>query len=127
MNQENAHGELYVYTKKKNLANKDGNVSAFLHLDMDNLGPMDVYVAMQKNKVNTNFYFTDETALDLIEANIGILDARLKQKGYNISTTVTMKNPNEPQKTVVGEMLKDKTNGLVRGPIASKLSFDIRA
>ena len=40
MNQENAHGELYVYRRKKSLVNKDGNVSAFLHLDMDNLGPM---------------------------------------------------------------------------------------
>ncbi len=127
MNQENAHGELFVYTKKKNLANRDGNVSAFLHLDMDNLGPMDVYVAMQKNKVNTNFYFNDESALDLIQANIGILDARLQKKGYNMSTTVTMKNPNEPQKTVVGEMLKEKSNGLVGGPIVNKLSFDMRA
>ena len=127
MAQENAHGELYVYTKKKNLMNKDGNVSAFLHLDMDNLGPMDVYVAMQKNKVNTNFYFNDESALDLIEANIGILDARLQKKGYNMSTTVTMKSPDEPQKTVVGEMLKEKSSGLVGGPIKSRLSFDIRA
>ena len=127
MAQENAHGELYVYTKKKNLMNKDGNVSAFLHLDMDNLGPMDVYVAMQKNKVNTNFYFNDESTLDLIEANIGILDARLQKKGYNMSTTVTMKSPDEPQKTVVGEMLKEKSSGLVGGPIKSRLSFDIRA
>ena len=88
---------------------------------------MDVYVAMQKNKVNTNFYFNDESALDLIQANIGILDARLQKKGYNMSTTVTMKNPNEPQKTVVGEMLKEKSNGLVGGPIVNKLSFDMRA
>ena len=127
MTQENAHGELYVYTKKKNLANKDGNVSAFLHLDMDNLGPMDVYVAMQRNKVNTNFYLADESVLDLIESNISILDARLLKKGYNMNTTVTMKNPDEPRKTVVGEMLKEKSNGVVGGPIASKLSFDVRA
>ena len=127
MNQENAHGELYVYTKKKSLANKDGNVSALLHLDMDNLGPMDVYVAMQNNKVNTNFYLADEAALDLIEANIGILDARLQKKGYNMTMSVTMKNPAEPQKNVIGEMLKEKSNGVVGGPIASKLSFDVRA
>jgi hypothetical protein len=127
MNQENAHGELFVYTNKKKLAQKDGNVSALLHLDMDNLGPMDVYVAMQNNKVNTNFYLADEAALDLIEANIGILDARLTKKGYNMSTTVTKKNPEEPPKTVVGEMLKEKSNGVVGGPIRSKLSFDVRA
>ena len=40
--------------------NKDGNVSALLHLDMENLGPMDVYVAMQNNRVNTHFYMQDD-------------------------------------------------------------------
>lgn len=127
MNQENAHGELYVYTKKKQLANRDGNVSAFLHLDMDNLGPMDVYVAMQKNKVNTNFYLADEAALDLIIANIDILDARLTKRGYNMNTSVTMKSKDEPRKTVVGEMLKEQSSGLAVRPAASRLSFDIRA
>ncbi|MDE7260334.1 MAG: hypothetical protein K2N77_14010, partial [Lachnospiraceae bacterium] len=50
-----AHGDLYVYTNKKNLAAKDGNVSALLHLDMQHLGAVDVYVAMQQNRVSTNF------------------------------------------------------------------------
>lgn len=127
MNRENAHGELYVYTKKKQLANKDGNVSAFLHLDMENLGPMDVYVAMQKNKVNTNFYLADEEVLDLIMSHIDILDARLQKRGYNMSTSVTIKSKDEPKKTVVGEMLKEQSSGVVTGPIASKLTFDIRA
>ena len=94
---------------------------------MDNLGPMDVYVAMQKNKVNTNFYLADEEALDLIMEHIDILDARLQKRGYNMSTSVTVKNKDEPKKTVVGEMLKEKSNGVVGGPITSKLSFDIRA
>ncbi|MCR5508990.1 MAG: flagellar hook-length control protein FliK [Lachnospiraceae bacterium] len=127
MNQENAHGELYVYTKKKQLRNNDGNVSAFLHLDMDNLGPMDVYVAMQKNKVNTNFYLADEEALDLIMEHIDILDDRLTKRGYNMTTSVTMKNKADPPKTVVGEMLREQSNGIVSGPMSSRLSFDIRA
>ena len=33
-----AHGDLYVYTNKKNMARKDGMLTAFLHLDMDHLG-----------------------------------------------------------------------------------------
>ena len=104
-----------------------GNVSAFLHLDMENLGPMDVYVAMQKNKVNTNFYLADEEVLDLIMSHIDILDARLQKRGYNMSTSVTIKSKDEPKKTVVGEMLKEQSSGVVTGPIASKLTFDIRA
>ena len=37
MSNQNANGDLYVYTNKKNLAAKNGSVSAFLHLDMDHL------------------------------------------------------------------------------------------
>ena len=127
MAQENAHGELYVYTKKKNLKANDGNVSALLHLDMEKLGPMDVYVAMQKNKVNTNFYLQDESTLDLIEKNINLLSDRLTKKGYNMSMGVTMKSNSEPVKTVVDEILKDKSNGMIGKSLAAKMSFDIRA
>ena len=38
------NGELYVFTNKKNLARKTDNISAMLHLDMDNLKSMDIYV-----------------------------------------------------------------------------------
>ena len=44
---EHKTGELFVYTNKKNLARKDGQVSALLHLDMEHLGPLDVYVALK--------------------------------------------------------------------------------
>ena len=36
---EHKTGELFVYTNKKNLAGRDGRVSALLHLDMEHLGP----------------------------------------------------------------------------------------
>ncbi len=71
---ENAHGDLYVYTNKKNLAGKDGNVSAFLHLDMQHLGMVDVYVAMERGKISTNFYLVDEKALELLEKKHGYAD-----------------------------------------------------
>jgi len=91
MYQENAHGELYVYSNKKNLKNSDGNLTALLHLDMEHLGPMDVYVAM-KNHVNvtTNFRLASEELLDFIGKNIHLLDERLTTKGYNMSSSVTM-------------------------------------
>lgn len=63
----NAHGDLYVYTNKKNLAARDGQVSALLHLDMEHLGPLDVYVTMKDKQVATNFTVADESVLDLIE------------------------------------------------------------
>ena len=127
MNQENTHGELYVYSRKKNLSSKNDNVSAFLHLDMDNLGPMDVYVALQSNKVSTNFTLADVDTLDFIEKNIHILNERLENKGYSMNTNVSVKSKSEPAKTIVKEALKMKSNGVIPEGMISKMAFDVRA
>ena len=124
MNQENTHGDLYVYTNKKNLAKKDGNVSALLHLEMEHLGTMDVYVAMQNSKVSTHFYMQDEATLDFIEQHINLLDERLAKKGYDMSTTVTVKEQAE-QQSIAKEFLKNDSGTMA--PVVSKLSFDVRA
>ena len=67
LQQGDAHGDLYVYTNKRNLAAKDGQISALLHLDMEHLGPVDVYVAMQSERVSTRFYVQDDEMLDFLE------------------------------------------------------------
>ena len=42
-----------MYTNKKNLKDSDTEVSAFLHLDLDNLGATDVSVKMLRKNVST--------------------------------------------------------------------------
>ena len=79
------HGELFVYTNKHSLASKDGSVSAFLHLDMDNLGPVDCLVAMKDSKVNTNFRLKDDETLKFIEDHMDILNSRLEKRGYSLN------------------------------------------
>lgn len=91
MAQENAHGELYVYSNKKNLSKGDGNLTALLHLDMEHLGPMDVFVSMKEfTNVTTNFRLSNEELLDFISENIHLLDERLAEKGYKMSSKVTL-------------------------------------
>ncbi len=124
---EDANGELYVYTNKKNLSNNDGNYSALLHLDMEHLGPMDVYVSMRNHtKVSTNFYLQTEELLDFIESHIDELTKRLTDKGYDTSTKVTRKDPNEPVKPITDEFMKDEMKEESR-VIVSKMRFDVRA
>ena len=118
----NAHGYLYVYTNKKNLAAKDGNVSALLHLDMEHLGALDVYVTMQQNKVNTNFTLQDESALDLIEQHISLLDERLAKRGYNLKAQFYVKEE-EQDDSIMNIILKHEKNISV----LSRTSFDMRA
>lgn len=119
----NAHGDLYVYTNKKNLAAKDGNVSALLHLDMEHLGPLDVYVTMQQNKVNTNFTLQDESALDLIEQHIHLLDERLAKRGYNLKAQFSVKEEEQQDSGIMQIILNQEKNISV----LSRTSFDMRA
>lgn len=118
----NAHGDLYVYTNKKNLAAKDGNVSALLHLDMEHLGALDVYVTMQQNKVNTNFTFQDESALDLVEQHISELDERLARRGYELRSQFSVKEE-QKENTIMQAMLGSGKNI----SLLSRTSFDMRA
>lgn len=120
MSNQNAHGELYVYSKKKNLAKHDGNVSALLHLEMDHLGTMDVYVTMQNQKVSTKFYLEKEEYLDFIGQHLSILNEKLEKKGYAITSEVLL---SEKKVNVMQEIMEQDKNP---NPLA-RYSFDVRA
>ena len=117
-----AHGDLYVYTNKKNLAARDGNVSALLHLDMEHLGALDVYVAMQQNKVSTNFTFQDESSLDLVEQHISLLNERLLKRGYDLKTQFSVKEDKQENEIVQAMLSAGKNISVL-----SRTSFDMRA
>lgn len=121
MSGQYANGDLYVYTNKKNLAAGDGSVSAFLHLDMDHLGSVDVYVTMEQQKVSTNFKIRDDEVLDLIEAHIDWLNERLQKRGYSLRATVEKQ---EEDISVLGEMQKQM--GQSSMPVVH-YAFDARA
>ena len=119
---QEANGELFVYTNKKNLAKKDGEVSALLHLDMENLGSVDVYVSMKDTKVSTQFRLKDDSALDLIAGHIDLLNERLNKRGYTMNASF-VKKTDEETGSVMEEILKQDKNI----SILSGYSFDARA
>lgn len=126
MNNKSAHGDLYVYTNKRSLKNNDGNISALLHLDMDNLGPMDIYVSLvNKTKLNTHFYLQDDETIDFIEKHIDYLNKRLSDKGYDLSMNVSVKNKPKEATDITEEFFKDDPK--TQGSVAVKVSFDVRA
>lgn len=123
MNGGEATGDLFVYTDKKSLAQKDGNVSAMLHLDMRNLGMVDVYASMTAAKnVFTKFYLESDEMLDFIEANIHILNERLTGRGYRLTAEMAK---HEEKKDMIAQAAV-KNDGTVLKAIA-QYSFDIRA
>lgn len=118
---EHKTGELFVYTNKKNLARKDGQVSALLHLDMEHLGPLDVYVALKDTKVSTKFYVQNDAILDYLEANMDVLTERLQKRGYDCKCETTLRT--ELQQTAQAMTPLLKTEGSV--PVA-QYAFDVR-
>lgn len=88
LSENDAHGELYVFTNKRNLAKRDGTVTALLRLDMEHLGKLDVHVAMQldTNQVTTRFAVQEEL-LSFLEPHMEVLSERLKEKGYTCYTS----------------------------------------
>ncbi|GFI21248.1 hypothetical protein IMSAGC011_00009 [Lachnospiraceae bacterium] len=117
-----AHGDLYVYTNKKNMARKDGMLTAFLHLDMDHLGALDVSISLQteRNQVTTKFYL-DESSIALVEEHVEELAQRLLKKGYQCKNMVVEKEEN---KTVLNRMEEQVAGG---STILSYQTFDTRA
>ena len=113
------NGELYVFKNKKGLSEAGGAVSAFIHLDMDNLGPTDVFVSLAGEKVTTNFRVFNDEVLDLIEANIGLLNKRLNEKGYSFDMDIAVSEEKKTPIETVLEMEKGKV-------LLSNVTFDAR-
>lgn len=127
MSGQHANGDLYVYTNKKGFAGRDGAVTAFLHLGMDHLGDMDVYVAIQRQKVSTKFYLEDDSIIDFLETHMDELNRRLAGKGYLMKSELLRKD-HEDHGNVFDQMLKDsKSAGMSPQILLSRQSFDARA
>lgn len=118
---EHKTGELFVYTNKKNLARKDGQVSALLHLDMEHLGPLDVYVTLKDTKVSTKFYVQNDAILDYLEDNMDVLTERLQKRGYDCKCETTLRTELQQTAQAMAPLLK--TEGSV--PVA-QYAFDVR-
>ncbi len=120
LQQQNAHSDLYVYTNKKNLREKEGDLSALLHLDLEHLGSTDIFVKLHGQAVQTDFYLADELSFQLILNFTGQLVERLEQKGY--SCEVKVENRKEQKNSVQEFLEQEKPAGKLH-----RYSFDVKA
>lgn len=119
-------GDLYVYTNKKSLREHPDNISALLHLDMEHLGPMDIYVKMAGKNVSTNFCLESEEMLDFIYEHIEELNKRIDKLGLHFQFTMNVKEDLEDSQKPVSftEDFLDKSSPVIS--VKSYL-FDSRA
>ena len=113
------HGELYVYTKKKDLSAKNKEVSILLHLDMDALGPTDIHLSLLQQNVNAKFYLNETDAEQLVSEQLPSLTEALQKKGYSLNASV-MHREKEPD--IVSDFLADGDAVPMK-----RFRFDIRA
>lgn len=120
------NSELHVYTNKKNLADKDGDLTAALHLEMDHFGTVDVSVRMRNNQVSTHFVLADEKAIDLIEQNMEQLNRRFEAKGFQAHATTELRKEENIQGDKATSLHSDKEEQ-VEVKSLYQYSFDVKA
>lgn len=119
MTEQLTHGELYVYTKKKDLSAQNKEVSILLHLDMDSLGPTDIHVSLLRQAVNAQFYLPDEESASAVSGQLSELTTALSQKGFLLTAGVSVR-------TKEAERITDLLTGGENVPM-KRFRFDIRA
>lgn len=118
-----AHGELYVYERKKALKPTD-SFSALLHLDLEALGSMDVFITLAGQNVTSRFSLTDKPSADLVRTELPSLSEALAKKGYSLQSNVTVREPEteEHSPTLLEQFLEERAPGGLE-----RYTFDIRA
>lgn len=121
MSGQNASGQLYVYTNKKNIMDPDKELSAFLHLDLEHMGSTDISIKLLRRDVDTKFYFDNDGAYELVKQFLTRLEEKLRDKGYNCKLDVI--NEKHSVNFVDDFLKKDLPNA---GQL-HRYSFDMRA
>lgn len=116
-----AHGELYVYEKKKALKPSD-TLSALLHLELEALGTTDIYVTLAGSHVTTRFSMTDKASGNLIRTEMPKLTEALAAKGYTLQSEVSVRDPEDQTKNLLEQFLEEHAPGGL-----NRYTFDIRA
>lgn len=113
------HGDLYVYTDKKKLKSGQKDISVLLHLDMTQLGALDIYLSLTANNVKCKFYVPEKETVQLMQRNVKQLSAALLKKGFQMESEFLL-SPGKP------DLLKDLVEKEQESAPIKRYSFDIR-
>ena len=98
-------------------------MSALLHLDMENLGALDVYLDKNHNEINTKFISDNDRSIDLLSTNAGLLKDALNSQGYACHVKIEKADAST---STVDEFINAKINTQQTTDM-KRFSFDIRA
>lgn len=120
---QDAHADLYVYTQKEKLKRNPDNVHVLLHLTLEHLGDIDIYLDKNKYDITTKFTLSDAPSVDLIKTNADMLKIALSRQGYSCQVNVSQAGT---ETSTVNEFIDAKINTSATADM-KRFSFDIRA
>lgn len=123
LSNQDAHGDLYVYTRKEQLRNHPDKNSVLLHLELDHLGKIDIRIDRNQNDVLTNFSLNDEESVGLFRVNQEMLKTALGLLGYRCQIQIGKKEAPSP---TMDDFINTKVNTHATTEM-KRFSFDIRA
>jgi hypothetical protein len=85
---QDVHTDLYVFTKKKALKDKSDGISVLLHLDMSNLGPLNIHLQLKQNYIQAKFFPEDVKSGEYLRDNMSALTEQLHKRGYDLVAEV---------------------------------------
>ena len=120
LSEQNAHGDLYVMTKKNALKKSKDNLKVLLHLEMDSLGTLDIHITKEHTNISTKFYVTKDSARKLLEKNAELLKDAINEKGYSFTSEFLAK---EKDIDLVHDFMEEEA------PVGNmtRYNFDLRA
>lgn len=116
---QDVHSDLYVFTRKNALRNGKDSLNVLLHLDMTNLGALNIHLHMDHNQVRAGFYPEKAGAGQLITQYMPELTQALEKKGYGFHATVETSYAKP-------DFTKDFIEQSVADHNITRYSFDIR-
>lgn len=120
---QDAHGDLYVYTRKERLRQNPEKSSVLLHLDMEHLGKIDIKINKNLQDIKADFSLNDQDSVHLLEINSNMLKDALNLQGYHCQINIQEKEQPSP---TVDDFINTKVNTHATTEM-KRFSFDIRA
>ncbi|MCI8410540.1 MAG: flagellar hook-length control protein FliK [Lachnospiraceae bacterium] len=114
------HADLYVYTRKKNLKQQQNPIRVLLHLNMDNLGDLDIQVNLKNRDVTSIFHTENDKVGKLLSNNFSLLEETLGNLGYTCTNQIAKL---EKKVDIVNDFIAPES----AGHSISRYSFDLRA
>lgn len=121
MKEGQVQSEFYVYTNRR-AKSEEEELTAFLHLNLTHLGPLDISISKLQRHVDVQFYLEDSIARLLFERSMPQLQTALEERGYDCALHVQDRQADCPSpKEFFGQRASEKTG------VMHRYSFDVKA